>query len=250
MLKPIILVRRTIDWGNITVNEWLDDFKRQNSKSRKKINLEEDVSKEMMSQFFANIKTWHETFPITYPEYRTELKKIALSNWERMGCDIVDMPESIDDLKKRFHGYLLFPTDDDDWFDPQITELFPQLMGEQDFGCVTWDAVRYNRLGKKEEFYTDRRVGSNAYCFDCESASLQSLLVHHKVPHTNRIMKPYSVWVRHRASYWNLQNYSLSTDCVSDVECPNDLKWAREEVNALRKIDDYCVSNSLRIKLL
>lgn len=253
MLKPIILVRRTVDWGNVTVDKWLEDYNHKDSRSRKQIDLQDDLPKESIAKFMNNIKMWHRVFSITYPEYRQELKNIAMFNWERMGCDIVEMPNLKDDkeLKDRFRGYLLLPTDDDDWFNPYLGDVLPRIMEKKDADILTWDSVKYVRLNNKEQIFSENKmkVGSNAYCFNSESASLLSLLNHDYVCHANKLPGTFSVWIRHRASYWRLQNFDLNVNPIQDSMFPSFLGWADQEINALRKLDNDCVANSKKIKM-
>lgn len=86
-----ICVRRTLDWGSEAFTaDWL------------------------WPDLRAKCRTWGETFEMTYPAFRQRLKEIARENHERVE-DAIHTP-----FEEIPVGDLIVPTDDDDWFAPDV----------------------------------------------------------------------------------------------------------------------------------
>jgi hypothetical protein len=111
--KIVVLKRRTLDWKNITIEDFLaqPDEKFYNQSFKEK--------------FVKKIEMWDSTFAIKYFEYRYCIKEIAQCNLEEIRNIIIC--ESMDEVKKIKGDFWLLFSDDDDWFRQDISEEISKI---------------------------------------------------------------------------------------------------------------------------
>lgn len=123
-------------------------------------------------KFKAFVKLWNETFNLSYFRCREQIYKIALENWK-----VVEDVDSISVRWRRFAerarpGDLILPTDDDDWFRPDIVQRIKRHLqdGTRIIGwneirlTATWDGLQCQLRGNAN---TERgaRLYTNSYGF-------------------------------------------------------------------------------------
>jgi hypothetical protein len=101
-----IVVRKTVDWDSETA------FRTQ-----------------LRPEFAPAVRRWNETFSLPYHLFRRELARIAESNWSRVD-DATRV--SLDQVPS---GALIVPTDDDDWFAPELARTLAAEMNGTLAGC-------------------------------------------------------------------------------------------------------------------
>lgn len=137
-------MRQTEDWANVTWEmlkpPWMDVSK---------IDLEYRIP-------------WNKAFKVTYFEYRHRIKQIAMSGWpfDFVYCDPNKLASEIDD------DDLVVPSDDDDWFGPNLEKL----LCSSDDEFIMWDSVvnrmTYNfGLCPHKKFNPEIPLASNGYAF-------------------------------------------------------------------------------------
>src|SRR5574343_399280 len=65
------------------------------------------------------LNIWNKCFAMPYLDYRYKIAKIAQSNLQNTGCDIVNQ-QSFKDIFLSNEEIIITPIDDDDWFSPDI----------------------------------------------------------------------------------------------------------------------------------
>lgn len=155
----IICIRNTTDWGNINEDAlvypcgiW--------------INPERDIE-------FGK-RVWHQNTKKSYCEVRSKLKSLAIQNWSSIPeltfiLDITNVSLGLltEFLGKSFDNYFLLPTDDDDWFNPDIYKFLKLHANKK---CIRWPGNRYTTvdngfLNKVTDTRNDRYPESNTYVF-------------------------------------------------------------------------------------
>ena len=117
-MKFYVCVRRTIDWGNMTMKSF-EDFIRNQGYLETDKRVVSYWGKDPYDSFLERIKWWNNCFDLSFFEYRQKLKDIAHINWSDMrGFEIIDG----DDLADLNGDFLVVPTDDDDWLHPDLAD--------------------------------------------------------------------------------------------------------------------------------
>ena len=128
--KIIIFVRKTQDW------------------SKPDLPLAFDVGRQ--------VAAWNKRFRISYFEFRRQIKEIAMETWKLVtpqvfhGC-FADLMVANDQV--------VVPTDDDDWFGPQLRD---RLLALND-GMLCWQALSHHTYKRHGVYTRHRGLGSNEY---------------------------------------------------------------------------------------
>lgn len=242
----IICIRNTVAWQNIDQGSlvyppgiW--------------INPERDIE--------YGKRVWRHRTKADYCKTRNELKRIALANW----CEIPELTMLVDmttinvgeftkSIANLFDDYLLLPTDDDDWYSPQIYTYLRQHLDQE---CIRWPGMRYNTvnngfLHKITDTRNDRYPESNTYALtkrgieSISQADQEIILKNHCRFHEvceNAQIEP--LFVDHPLSLYNLHGASISylVNCKTAPfekqmmpDLPVQLEWARPYINELNQV--------------
>ncbi len=103
-------------------------------------------------------EVWDATFNMTYVDFRWRLNRIQIDNLADVGFDL--LLNQYDYQTTRDYGWVV-PTDDDDWFHPDLRE---QLQAVQTH-CVYWNFINYSEgVIRVQESRTERvQFESNNY---------------------------------------------------------------------------------------
>jgi hypothetical protein len=210
---------RTLDWKNMS------HFSNQACSSLKNWDV-----------FKKNVKKWDQCFNIGYFDYRAELKRISLESFKATGIPIVDRNELSDDS-------IVLPTDDDDWFHPDIKQYLDEFF-KSGLQVVRWNGWLYDCNRKETFINSDTWRGTQ---HTTPSSNEHAFLKTCSPPrgHTNRPRKCFkidqalSIWVRHPASFCDLQrdiNILKRFKKLKESSIPLELEWARNYIESLRDI--------------
>lgn len=173
-MRLFIVERRTQDWGKMS----LGDLLVQN------MNLAYQ-SKEQLGNYLTIMKEWYDKYPFGFCEYRRRLKAIAHKTWAATGIEVI----SIDDVPK-IGPAILLPTDDDDWYNPNIGTLVRENWEENDKALI-WEGSKLgiNTLRIKPN---TKRPMTNAYAIRSDAPLVQISMHSHVVTEEHRKIKPTS----------------------------------------------------------
>lgn len=160
--------RTEVRWGELCLESYLDQEKSQRSVlCRPRV-------------MFENMKTritwWSEVFEMSYFEYRQNLCDISTMSRNRVrGVDIDIRDKHAVDRLLEIPGVIVLPTDDDDFYCPEVADRTRDLIG--DATAVSWSEV-YNDIGQDrcEVRPCDHIWGTNGYAVS--GAALLSLWGH------------------------------------------------------------------------
>jgi len=191
-------------------------------------------------EYASNVRAWDQKYSMSYTEFRAHVKRIAMSNWARMGCPVVEQPTNDPDF-----CYLI--TDDDDWFSPAIPKIVLPLFEQRpDLQIVRWQCwlCRMNNppwqdgYADKYEVYS-LGTGSNGFAVRGNVtppvyAGLHSYVDQWEHKFVLDISDALSVWVRHPAAFCSVHFENL-TDVAKAPRglLPECLSWAADEVESL-----------------
>jgi hypothetical protein len=94
-----------------------------------------------MQWVFPMIKTWNLYIRPSFWEYRRRIKEIAKDSWDEVG-DKLYVENADKMLKEASDGDVIIPTDDDDWFAPQLRKFL--LSSTEDM--VHWNAICHKTI--------------------------------------------------------------------------------------------------------
>lgn len=131
MLKTHVIIRQSLDWGNISLSE----FREQSREFCRLINRPPD-------QVNLAVDLWNRTFRHSFFKVRQEIKDIALENFASLkDVQVFNSAEGID--QKIFEkGFYIF-IDDDDWLHPEIASLLSDIADSQKENAIVWGSVAF-----------------------------------------------------------------------------------------------------------
>ena len=205
-MKIVIVVRRTEPWNEI---EHFPTYFKQRRPNDPVLRLFEQ---------------WDAELGVPYAKYRTEICSIARRNWERTGCEIVELKNVRPDMADIF-----LPTDDDDWFAPDIRDHL------EDHPFLQWDNWLHCPTGTHK---FNQHDGSNSYGVRNDIKRLrQHLNNHHSILGKNPfvINKALSIWVRHPGALSLLRMRGSITlwKRLYEGPLPEPIQWATQEHDEL-----------------
>ena len=227
MLNFVILIRKTEDWGN--VNSPFDLTPPFGNKY---------ISKDKFAKF---IVKWNANMSINYFQYRQKMKDIAIKNMQATGIPIAT--NSIEFLKNNKDNKDLFvlPTDDDDWFHPDIQEHLLSAIKKDD-NYISWVTPRMSDKG-----FTPQNPDATfpyGYAYRCSEVKLKHLMIHTTVSNDNCIDKKLSLYVRNSAS---IHPVAIGNNVLPEIKsipttAPDDLKWVQPYLDQLNAIELFVKS--------
>lgn len=111
-MKVILFLRRVQDWENDS--------------------LEDMVFTDELPAPHDTVRTWNNTFAIDYFDFRSKLQKISFDNWSHLNAEV-----QIKELHDIQDDDWIVPTDDDDWFHPDL----PDHLLSVDSDVVYWNCL-------------------------------------------------------------------------------------------------------------
>lgn len=149
MRKIIIVVRSNTDWKRMTIERLFQDnphFDRLKAKATE------------IQKYKDYIEVWNDKFNISFFEFRHEIKLLSEKNW----CNLESIYAIIKDanlarkLIDKIGHCIILPTDDDDWYHPNLTAEIDQIK----FNSLTWPiAVHSSNLNhvfvRKDDYLTN-----------------------------------------------------------------------------------------------
>ena len=227
-IRSQIIIRQSESWNNINEKSHIDSY-------RKKFGhmLEWDQYKERFEIYIKNVKYWNSELPISYYQYRFGIYQIAQKTWEQTGIEIVHYK----DFKfEPDPDLILVPTDDDDWFRPDLHNHLTILFDDTKVDIVVWRCHHLNANGMHCESINDR-VGGNGYAIRA-SVATERLLLHHAAVNDvqfNRTMQiGNSIWVRHAACWTNMSKSDFEFIPIENIAINESLSWAKQHVQELQ----------------
>lgn len=234
-MQPSIIINSTLDWGNISDQDFINHA------------FQFAHPEETKHYVALNLDHWSK-FPITYTQFRAKLKEIAQSTWAKLSCPIrtfhpvtpATLARNTWDLYHTGQGQsIYFPTDDDDWYHPNILqEVLPIFKQNPHVRFVVWDCWLYALLYTHEE-YLPRPLGftgSNGFAmrgvrlanFDGGHLYVDDI-IRRQPEKVAYLQKPLSVWVRHVGAFSQLSAYPMPQSCGNMQRQPHPefLEWAR-----------------------
>lgn len=223
-----------MDWSHLT---W-DQFIAQNS------------------GYYHRVRAWNHTFSLDYFSFRAELKRISQDNWKNILHSSI-----VTDTSYLLEDDMLIPSDDDDWFSPNVIDDVVSVNSE----LVYWNQARIkgNDLIFQHTSIEDmRKIGTNNYAISKRLSNYGFLECHWeaaelfcKMPHI-KISKPLSVWVRTPASWsnpdWN-DGHQLRKSMGSFAENWTDfplLPWMKPYLENLVSLVKECLKSKVAIFFL
>ena len=249
----VIYVRCTEDWGNYSIQQFLNKHKNTNFAS----GVFENIV--LANSFVQQIKLWNKRMDIDYFQYRASLKKIAQSTIEKYKiCYNFEELCSVDD------DDIICPTDDDDWFRNDLEEKLPQYIKNAE--CVLWDQIVHTiPVFSPHRWYNHHNdVGSNNYAIKAKflkslSSDTQWTILnrhdkfnkicqYYKIEKTNDLLSCY-LW--HIGSFtYMLENNILANhnEIKDDTLKDPEMKWAQKQTTELIKIYNNMIKSIKQVK--
>lgn len=149
-MKIIVYCRNTVDWKNANLNSL--DLLGQTGRSRR--------------EMAESLRQW--PFQFGYCKYREQVKRLAAKNWNSVAnycftCSAEQLMERIHDFQEM--DYIL-PTDDDDWYNPEIYQFILKHLGE---AFIYWDSWIHDtvasppHVNKWSKFHPISKCSANSY---------------------------------------------------------------------------------------
>jgi len=183
-MSVLLYIRKTTDWNSMSLDT-----------------LNPAVTN--LTKLKAGINVWNNTFKTNYFNYRSQLKEISKSNWSQYNTT---------DLSSVNEDSWIAPTDDDDWFGPEIS---PQENAE----FIYWRTLIYVPVSKSSHLNcTDEndQPASNGYAVRgslfnrmSEEDKIKILQEHQK---SLKIAKKYSNLITFVPQVWSI--YNLHPGCA------------------------------------
>ncbi len=218
---------------------------------------------EMAAKFVLGVESWNRKYSINFFDFRAEIQQIAKRVLARVGCEIIerDKPSPINPSD------VVFPTDDDDWFHPDIVKhVMPVFEKNPETNIAIWGCWIFDPLalccccGSGSPYFMriDKwsMTGSNAFAL---SGGNWQLPIYHSYIWENydskdlvtRINADLSIWVRHPASLYLLAEDSIykyhnivQEQHVRPVKLtiPTPLMWAEAEIDRVWEMTNELLS--------
>jgi hypothetical protein len=224
-MKSLIIIRQSENWGKISREEHIANYCKKFSHM-----LNDKFEKQYKDRFWTylkNVKNWD-----GYLKYRSMVCEIAKATWIETGIDVVC---SNDFRLIPDENLILIPTDDDDWFCPDLNQQLITIFDDPAVSIIVW---RTHHL-KPKSIYVESlvdRVGSNGYAIRASVATERLIQNHAAVNNVNflRISQlGNSVWVRHSACWTKMseQNFSFESFTMPNLK---NMMWAKQYVKKLQ----------------
>ena len=148
-LQLVVLKRRSLDWKNITIEDFF------NQPDNRFYNPDFKI------EFSEKIDMWNRTHKINYFKYRGMIKEIAEENLNDLKNVVVC--DNMDDVKKLNGNFMIMFIDDDDWIHPNISsEIIRLPMG--DYHWEFWN-VQPDQINKVKQFDVKTKWNDVLRCY-------------------------------------------------------------------------------------
>jgi len=254
-------LRNAPDWGNFNVSSYL---------------LQENIHSDILNEHTKNIYLWNSVLKPNYFKFRETLSSIARTNHHKLLVDIrlkttLYLEEYLSKIKP---PYLVFISDDDDWYDYKILDLVKNSYANNPaLDAITWTSYElflnhkvlssrkpYIAKSKKWIFDTNnycltdqffKKLGSDDYRL-LNYSRIMEQSYDHAIMETiyknkinwekikvcslvNKNIASYSMWLYHFININDL--LEIIKICSSRYpSISNDLCWATSEIQSVLKL--------------
>lgn len=225
-MNMCICVRQTEKWDTIDEDSFWESYDVKFSNLRDFGNS--PTPHHQLNTFRQNIEEWNALYHPNYFKYRNSVKEIARKSWESTGIDVISIDQFVHDANT-----IYIPTDDDDWFDPDIAVTLKSAFADTKTMVASWKGTTY--LDGNMIDYDG--ISSNGYAFR-GIQSLDLLKYHCAAQRHPRVTLNcrLSVWVRHLAAWCRLcQRFDQRLPACENI---GNMHWASGYV---RELTDICL---------
>lgn len=163
-MRVIIYVRSNVPWETITLSNYLEHPGHTSHICRQKLR----------DEMLHRIRWWNELFGMSYFQFRRELRDISTVCFDNMaGVDaIVRDYEVLLKLIRHDRETWILPTDDDDWYAPELASLCKRFSrercdlltwGQQQLWSSTPPINNYKRHARELPLQSDPCLRTNVY---------------------------------------------------------------------------------------
>lgn len=225
-MRASILLRRTEDWGQWELDDYLAYIPTAG--------LSNDT--QQIEFFLYNVERWSQMMRPSYTQLREKIAAIARKNWARLqNIDFIyndcnDLPPDL----------IVFPVDDDDWFNPEVVPTVMKVFEENPhLDMVYWDNWQYQftNWGENYRIFTEGPVGSNGYAVR-GGLPLKYYGNHMELHDIDPAKKHFipdkalSIYFCHPASLWQTLHYRIFDINLTRTPRPPILDWAAAEIES------------------
>ncbi len=243
-----IILRQTEDWANVNFEQWVKRYRKQfERRCHSDAMGYYDITvrkRQKINQFLSNVIEWNVKYTPNYFQYRKCLNDIARKTWEATGIEIASM-----ETWANFHDedMILIPTDDDDWFRPDIAQHLEKAFEDECVSRVTWKTWLWRQNHAFQRVKGFRSMRSNSYALRANRANYDHLFsvwlpAMFWNANTSLVLEEaLSVYVRNCGSWTSLSRAPLD-QIIKKREhldlCPKDLDWCKESIKGVMKASD------------
>ena len=225
-MRATILLRRTEDWDQWELEDYLDYIPTANFTS----------DPEKIEMLLYNVKRWSQVLRPPFTTLRGRIAALARKNWARLD----DIDFIYNDCNNLPSDLIVFPVDDDDWFNPEIVStVMPVFEANPHLDMVYWDNWQYQLScwGESYRIFTEGPVGSNGYAIrgGLPIRYYGNHMELHDFPEDKKRFIPdkaLSVWFCHPASLWQTFHARSFEINLKRTPRPPILDWAAGEIEA------------------
>lgn len=224
-MKSKIIIRQTEDWASLDTYTYLRNY-------RKKFDhmIEWSEYRDRYHRFVENVILWNHDYPMDYMRYRGAIHDIAKKTWEATGSEIVQDVKIDPDP-----NLILIPTDDDDWFNPDLVGRLYEVFEDDSVNIVVWCCYHLLPNGYIYLDAMNDRVSSNGYAIRANVAT--NRLIHHhasvnEVNFTRIDDLGLSVWLRHSACWTKASREGFEFEPMAMPDL-NHIEWAKPHIEEL-----------------
>jgi len=225
-MRATILLRRTEDWEQWSLDEYLEYLPTAN--------LTTDPNQ--LELLVWNVKRWSQIWRPSFTALRGRITAIARKNWARL--DNIDF--IYNDCNNLPSDLIVFPVDDDDWFNPDVVPTVMRVFEENPhLDVVHWDNWQYQFTPEGEQYkvFTEGPMGSNGYALR-GGLPIRYYINHMELHDVDPAKKHFipgkalSIWFCHPASSWqsmHVRNFDIN---LKRAPRPPILDWAAGEIES------------------
>lgn len=237
-----IIVRETEDWANIDFEQWLSKYYEKFSDNDKVTLSRNKRDERKIEQFLNNVIEWNAKCRPNYFEYRHSMNLIARKTWEATGIEIMSIHDWNDFENE---DIILLPTDDDDWFHPNIAQHLSKFFEDKKISRVMWKGWTWGDDGSffvKSEKKKRRTTTSNGCAYRASRSNYYSLAEHGwgksfwKPGVDVSVEECLSLYIRYWGSFTSLSKSPFSKMYKKpETPVPKELEWCKDSIEQARR---------------
>ena len=248
-----VFLRQTQDYSNIDVDEHIKSLPEHLYWTADKYN--EDGTTQL-EKFITNVKRW-KSYSIPYVRYRMLMQQMAKPNWSQTA------PKVIRAFQPN-HNLMLLPTDDDDFFAPNVVERVLPIFENPQVDLVVWDCCMVITTNEADLLhiqyipYNDM-VHTNSYMFRSTIPNAKSCAYNHMragefaAQNPQKVVylhEPLSLYNKHAAGHYLLSTEDFFPSPVGELPpIPKEMQWAKEYILKIYNLRKRLVSHHRKLFL-